>query len=182
MYRSDNAAANLLMARRGEPSRLTAYLRTIGESESRVDSYEGNTENRPATFDTTTPQSIVETNQRLLLGRALPADAKAQLERWLAGNVVGKQRLRASFPAVWQAGDRTGTGDGSCKRLRFRATSRPSAPDDERLLCCTGSEFGKPRDGPSVRRQGSGALAEPLNGAVMLFRSLGRCLPDSVAG
>ena len=119
MYRSDNAAANLLMRRCGGSQRLTAFVRSLGDKETRVDHYEGHLEGNPPADDTTTPRAIVHTARRLLLGATLPPDARAQLEAWMAGNVVGRSRLRAAFPPEWHAGDRTGTGDGICNDYAF---------------------------------------------------------------
>ena len=33
------------------------------------------------------------------------------MERWLAANETGAQRLRAGVPADWAVGDKTGSGD-----------------------------------------------------------------------
>ena len=119
MYRSDNTAANLLMARRGGPYRLTRFIRSLGDTMTRVDSYEGQLEGKPASFDTTTPHAIVETVRTLLIGSALPLHSQRQWEAWMAGNIVGRSRLRAAFPADWVSGDRTGTGDGVCNDYAF---------------------------------------------------------------
>lgn len=119
MYRSDNAAANLLMVRRGGPERLTRFLRDQGDGTTRIDSYEGQMKGRPAIFDTTTPRAIVQTAGRQLFGGALRPDAREQLRNWMRGNVVGRSRLRATFPAEWISGDRTGTADGVCNDYAF---------------------------------------------------------------
>lgn len=119
MYRSDNTAANLLMARRGGPNGLTSFLRGLGDKVTRVDSYEGQMKGRPASFDTTSPRAIVETARRLLLGNTLSPLAREQLSRWMVGNVVGRARLRAAFPPDWRSGDRTGTSDGVCNDYAF---------------------------------------------------------------
>ncbi len=57
--------------------------------------------------------------RQIMLGAALPAGAKRQWQAWMVGNVVGRVRLRAAFPADWIAGDRTGTGDGICNDFAF---------------------------------------------------------------
>jgi len=119
MYRSDNAAANLLMARRGGPARLTRFVRALGDGVTRIDSYEGQMEGRPADYDSTTPHAIVRTVRRLLMTPSLPVSAREQLEEWMIGNVVGRSRLRAAFPVDWISGDRTGTADGACNDYAF---------------------------------------------------------------
>lgn len=114
MHRSDNAAANLLMARLGGPEKLTAFLRRLGDDTTRVDNYEGQIAGKPLPLDSTTPRSVVATARTLLTGDGLPFTQRTMLERWMDGNVVGRTRLRAAFPADWTAGDRTGTADGIC--------------------------------------------------------------------
>ena len=114
MFRSDNAAANLLLRRRGGPDRMTRFMRALGDGVTRMDDYEGQISGKPPLFDTTTPRAIVGAARTLLLGSALPPAGRAQLEAWMVGNQVGLQRLRAAFPPDWAAGDRTGTGDGYC--------------------------------------------------------------------
>ena len=127
MFRSDNTAANLLMARCGGPGRLTEFLRAIGDPVTRVDSYEGQVDGKPPDFDTTTPRAVVATLRALLLGPTLSVAARRQLEDWLVGNQVGGSRLRAAFPTSWRTGDRTGTGDGYCNDLAI-ATRPGKAP------------------------------------------------------
>jgi beta-lactamase class A len=119
MYRSDNTAANLLMARLGGPPRLTKFLRGLADRVTRVDNYEGQLEGHPASFDTTSPRAIVETARHLLLSTTLPIPAREQLKKWMIGNVVGRSRLRATFPPDWTSGDRTGTGNGVCNDYAF---------------------------------------------------------------
>lgn len=76
--------------------------------------------------DTKTPRAIVSTVRALLLGDVLSATSRATLEAWMAGNEVGRSRLRAAFPTDWAAGDRTGTGNGYCKDYAF--VRRPRKP------------------------------------------------------
>ena len=111
---SDNAAANLLMARVGGPSALTAYARRLGDAVTRFDRYELAASDRSGTLDTTTPRAIATLAQKLVLGEALRPASRDRLERWMRGNVAGRTRLRAAFPRAWTACDRTGTGDGAC--------------------------------------------------------------------
>lgn len=119
MYRSDNAAANLLMRRAGGPTRLTAFLRRIGDQVTRIDNYEGHLTDQPLPADSTSPRAVAETVRRIMLGPVLPLAARGQWEQWMEGNVVGRSRLRASFPPDWIAGDRTGTDDGICNDFAF---------------------------------------------------------------
>ncbi len=112
LERSDNAAANLLLARIGGPAALTAYARRLGDNVTRFDSYELVRSSR--TTDTTTPRAIAALARTTVLGDALQPSSRALLVRWMAANVPGRNRLRAAFPPGWTACDRTGTADGVC--------------------------------------------------------------------
>lgn len=111
---SDNGAANLLLARVGGPRSLTAYARSLGDTVTRFDRYEPVNSDRSSVLDTTTPRAIAGLARTVVLGDALSARSRARLEQWMAANVVGRRRLRASFPPSWKAADRTGTADGFC--------------------------------------------------------------------
>jgi beta-lactamase class A len=110
---SDNAAANLLLGRHGGPQGLTAWLRSQGDTQTRLDRWE--TELNSALpgdpRDTTTPQAMLVTMDKLLLGSALNPTSRAQLQTWIRGNLTGDHALRAGFPANWVVGDKTGSGD-----------------------------------------------------------------------
>ncbi len=78
---SDNTAANLLLGTLGGPKGLTAFLRTIGDSATRLDRWEP--ELNKATpgdpRDTTTPIEVLNTLEALLFGNHLKPDSAAQL-------------------------------------------------------------------------------------------------------
>jgi beta-lactamase class A len=112
--RSDNTAANLLLARFGGPAALTAFWRAIGDDSSRLDHNEPQL-NRVAqgeAHDTTTPAAMAATLDRLLLGPVLSGPSRALLWAWMKACTTGLGRLRAGLPAGWQAGDKTGTEYG----------------------------------------------------------------------
>lgn len=111
---SDNAAANLLLARLGGPEKLTGWLRDIGDTVTRLD--------RPEPFlneskdgdprDTTSPVAIAEDLERLVVGATtLSAGSRTRLARWLEANQTGDNRIRAGAPEGWRIGDKTGTGE-----------------------------------------------------------------------
>lgn len=110
---SDNTAANLLLGRHGGPQGLTAWLRSLGDTHTRLDRWE--TELNSALpgdpRDTTTPQAMLTTMNKVLLGEALGPASRAQLQSWIRGNLTGENTLRAGFPAGWVVGDKTGSGD-----------------------------------------------------------------------
>ncbi|HEY3753569.1 MAG TPA: class A beta-lactamase [Pseudonocardiaceae bacterium] len=110
---SDGTAGNLLMRDIGGPAELTAYLRGLGDTVSRMDQYEPAL-NRDAPNDprdTTTPRAIAADYRQLVLGDALPADKRAILTTWLKTNTTGAQDVRAGVPRSWTVADKTGHGD-----------------------------------------------------------------------
>ncbi len=122
---SDNAAANLLLARVGGPPALTAFARTLGDTVTRFDRYELAAGIRSGTLDTTTPRAIAGTARTILLGDVLAPASRGRLEDWMVACQVGRTRLRASIPPDWVTGDRTGTGDGECND--YALVRRPGA-------------------------------------------------------
>lgn len=109
---SDNTAANLLLASVGGPSGLTAYLRRIGDSVTRLDRIEPelNSATPGDPRDTTSPGAMSEDLRRVLLGRALSDASRELLVDWLVGNTTGAAKLRAGLPGHWRVGDKTGMG------------------------------------------------------------------------
>ena len=109
---SDNTAGNLLLNSFGGPAGLTAYLRSLGDSVTRLDRNEP-TLNEAAPGDprdTTTPAAMVEILRKTVLGTALSAASREQLAAWLVANKTGDKRLRAGLPRGWKVGDKTGSG------------------------------------------------------------------------
>jgi beta-lactamase class A len=109
---SDNTAANLLMRILGGPSAVTTYARSIGDREFRLDRWETelNSASPGDNRDTSTPESMGRSLQRLVLEGALGDHQKEQLRDWLRGNTTGATRIRAGVPTDWQVGDKTGSG------------------------------------------------------------------------
>lgn len=109
---SDNAAANLLMKILGGPAAVTAFARSIGDAEFRLDRWETelNTAIPGDLRDTTTPAAMTHSLHKLVLGDALSTVHRAQLADWLRGNTTGAERIQAGVPKDWQIGDKTGTG------------------------------------------------------------------------
>jgi beta-lactamase class A len=110
---SDNTAGNLLLRAIGGPSKLTEYVRGLGDPVTRLDRTEPslNTALAGDLRDTTTPGAMVSNLKLLLLGERLPRDSRNQLEAWLAANATGTKRIRAGLPPAWRVGDKTGTGE-----------------------------------------------------------------------
>ena len=112
MTTSDNTAANLILDQIGGPSGLNEFLRSIGDSITRLDRYETMlNEARPGDRrDTTTPNSMIATLQKVTSDDVLSQSSTALLREWLIGNAVGDDLLRAGVPDNWVVGDRTGAG------------------------------------------------------------------------
>ncbi len=108
---SDNGAANLLLAAVGGPQALTRFARTQGDSVTRFDRTELSCNDPAGDLDTTTPRAFVGLLRTVLLGDALKPESRKRLGDWMIVCETGKDRLRATFPRDWRAGDKTGTGD-----------------------------------------------------------------------
>ena len=109
---SDNTAANLLLAALGGPQAVTAFVRGLGDSVTRLDRTEPDLNlTHPGDLrDTTTPAAMLATLRRLLLGAGLSEPSRTRLLGWMRGCLTGNDRLRAGLPDGWSAGDKTGSG------------------------------------------------------------------------
>ena len=110
---SDNTAANVLMKMIGGPETVTAFARSIGDSQFHLDRWEPelNTAIPGDPRDTSTPAAMAQSLQRVTLGDALGASQRSQLQTWLLGNTTGADKIAAALPAHWMIGDKTGSGD-----------------------------------------------------------------------
>lgn len=111
LTRSDNTAANLLLAIIGGPAGLTQFARSLGDTVTRLDRTETSlNEAAPGDpRDTTTPSAMLEDLRRLLVGSALAPPDREQLKQWMVANKTGDERLRAALPQGWIAADKTGS-------------------------------------------------------------------------
>lgn len=109
---SDNTAANLLLDTIGGPAALTAFLRSLGDTTTRLDRNEPSLNSNLANDDrdTSTPSAMASSMQKLLHGKTLSLTSKEQLKAWMFGNTTGDARLKAGFDKNWLIGDKTGTG------------------------------------------------------------------------
>ena len=110
---SDNTAANLILASFGGPPALTAYLRSLGDTVTRLDRIEPelNAGRADELLDTTSPRAMARTLQKLTLGTALTKQSRGQLVAWLDANTTGERRLKAGLPEGWKIAEKTGTND-----------------------------------------------------------------------
>ncbi|MEW2292942.1 class A beta-lactamase [Streptomyces sp. NPDC006743] len=110
---SDNTAGNLLLREVGGPGGLTAFFRSLDDRVSRLDRWETdlNTALPGDPRDTTTPEALAASLERVTLGRALAGGDREQLITWMKGNTTSAERFRKGLPKGWVIGDKTGTGD-----------------------------------------------------------------------
>jgi beta-lactamase class A len=110
---SDNTAANLILEVIGGPAGFTQFVRSLGDSLTRLDRNEPglNAATPGDDRDTTTPQAMAADIRRVLLGDVLSEASRRQIEAWLIDDKVGDKRLRAGLPPSWRIGDKTGSGD-----------------------------------------------------------------------
>lgn len=113
MTTSDNAAANLLLSRVGGEQGFTTFMRSLGDQVTRLDRVEPDlnlgTPGDPR--DTTSPNAMLATMEKLLLGNALSVPSRETLTGWMVANTTGNKAIRAGTPAGWRVGDKTGAGD-----------------------------------------------------------------------
>ena len=110
---SDNTAGNAIFREIGGPAGLTADLRRLGDTVTRVDRIEpALNETSPGDVrDTTTPRIWAADLRAAALGDGLPADQQAVLTGIMRANTTGAHVIRAGVPADWQVADKTGTAE-----------------------------------------------------------------------
>jgi beta-lactamase class A len=110
---SDNTAANLLLATVGGPPGVTSYVRSLGDSVTRLDRNEPSLNSAiPGDVrDTTTPAAMARDTQAIVLGNALSAATQKRLTTWMVGTQTGLTSIRAGVPSTWVTADKTGTGE-----------------------------------------------------------------------
>jgi beta-lactamase class A len=139
---SDNSCANLLLARVGGPSALTAFWRSIGDAVTRLDHNEPILNRSPPgdPHDTTTPAAMAANLRRFLLGNVLSPDSRARLTGWMVDCRTGEDRLRAGIPKTWRIADKTGNNGRDAAGDIAVAWPGPEAP----VLICAYTQGGSP--------------------------------------
>ena len=109
---SDNTAANLLLAKLGGPAAFTEFVRSCGDTVTRLDRDEPTLNNNEAgdPRDTTSPRAMAALMRTVLCGNRLSIESRDLLLQWLRDCETGNDRLRAGLPKDWVVGDKTGTG------------------------------------------------------------------------
>ena len=110
---SDNTAMNLLLDVLGGPPAVTAYVRTLGDTVTRLDRTEPelNATSPGDERDTSTPAQMSRDVRLLALGDGLDPQGRDLLHGWLDANTTGATRIEAGLPAGWGVADKTGSGD-----------------------------------------------------------------------
>ncbi|MEZ8370355.1 class A beta-lactamase [Vibrio splendidus] len=130
MEMSDNTAANIVLAGIDGPNGLTEFLRSIGDSETRLDHIEPDLNHaRPGDErDTTTPNTMVKTLNELVYGNVLSEESKAQLKTWMMDNKVSDGMIRSILPDGWNIADRSGAGAYGSRAITAIVWSVTRAP------------------------------------------------------
>lgn len=113
---SDNTAANLLLEAIGGPKGVTETARALGDNFTRLDRKEPelNEASEGDERDTTTASAMCRDLERLFTSDFLSAASRRRLEGWMQANKTGARLIRASVPADWKIGDKTGrSGKGA---------------------------------------------------------------------
>ena len=110
---SDNTAAHLLLGALGGPEMVTAFARSIGDADYRLDRAELSINDAvPGDLrDTTTPVAMARSLYQILLGNVLAPPQRAQMSKWMRNCLTGDRRFLAGTPKSWTVAHKTGTGD-----------------------------------------------------------------------
>ena len=108
---SDNTAANLLINVLGGTAKVTAFARSAGDTQFRLDRLEPdvNTAIPNDLRDTTTPLAMSQLLDTIVFGSVLKPVYRQQLQQWMIDNNTGDHRIRAVVPKGLTVGDKTGT-------------------------------------------------------------------------
>jgi beta-lactamase class A len=139
---SDNACANLLLARVGGPPALTRFWRSTGDTFTRLDHNEPLLNRSPPgdPHDTTTPAAMAGNLRRFVLGNVLSPESRQRLTGWMLNCQTGDNRLRAGLPKGWRIGDKTGNnGKDAAGDI---AVAWPTS--GSQLLICAYTQGGSP--------------------------------------
>jgi beta-lactamase class A len=111
LQQSDNAGANILLNRIGGPQAITAFARSIGDQQTRLDRFETELNSAiPGDLrDTSTPEALGGGFRALLDGDVLAPPQRGLLDDWMRANQTSS--LRPGLPTGWTSADKTGSGD-----------------------------------------------------------------------
>jgi beta-lactamase class A len=159
---SDNAATNLLLRQIGGPAGLTAKLREMGDTVTRIDRFEPDMNavgvNDPR--DTTTPVAMAGTIAKMLTTDWLGQGSIAMLIEWMVATKTGTKRLRAGLPSDWKAGDKTGTtaADDASQPDRYNDIAITWPPSKSPMIIA--AYYESPVKSPNMRDEDQAVLAQ----------------------
>jgi beta-lactamase class A len=110
---SDNAAMNLLLNIIGGTQGMNNFARSIADASFRQDNdwpaeaYSGGEGN---VKDSSTPEAMVESFRKIIIGKILDRPQRDLLTTWLINTQTGSARIRSAIPNSWIVGNKTGTG------------------------------------------------------------------------
>lgn len=109
---SDNTAANKVLDNIGGTRGFNAFMRSIGDHETRLDRKEPElNEGTPGDRrDTTTPMAAANSLNQIFFSDGLSRNSKAELTHWMINDKVANDLLRKSLPSTWGIADKTGAG------------------------------------------------------------------------
>jgi beta-lactamase class A CARB-1, PSE family len=112
MHTSDNTAANIIIRAVAGTEGITDFIRKIGDDVTRLDRLEPELNEALLNDirDSTTPNAITKTINRLLFGSVLSRPSQQQLIEWMVNNQVTGNLLRSVLPKDWKIADRSGAG------------------------------------------------------------------------
>jgi beta-lactamase class A len=111
--RSDNTAANLMLAMLGGPQTVTELARSVGDDRTWMVRWvpDLNSAIPGDPRDTTTPRAMSTGFRNMLTGDTLDEPHRALLWEWMSTIATGGKRIRAGLPPGWGVADKTGSGD-----------------------------------------------------------------------
>ncbi len=115
----DSTAADLLLRSTGGPEKLTAFVHSVGDTTFRLDRLgTALNEAQPGDErDTSTPEAMARTFDKLLFGRVLSPASKTQLRAWMEANAVADDLIRSMLPNGWRIGDKAGAGGFAARSI-----------------------------------------------------------------
>ena len=130
MYMSDNTAANIIIKSVGGTQSITDFVRYLGDKKTRLDRIEPDLNegalNDPR--DSTTPNAISNTLNKLLFSSVLSDASKFQLKEWMIKNQVTGSLLRSVLPNEWDIADRSGAGGFGARSITALVWSKHQPP------------------------------------------------------
>ncbi|MCM3245187.1 class A beta-lactamase [Cytobacillus firmus] len=107
---SDNTAGNLILEELGGPEGFEAALKEMGDTVTKPERFETDlNEAEPGDIrDTSTPEALAASLQKVLIGHFLTEEKRNILTEWMRGNVTGDPLIRAGVPSGWEVADKSG--------------------------------------------------------------------------